>query len=112
MSEDDIDDMPGLGGTLGFSIDDGPKPTAKLDFRKYEPFFEGAGVSDEQKRQILEGLFLIGMEFYDKGFGLDLTGQACGKLGFSEDDSAPESRDMVSSEAVTLSEKFNYCAAV
>lgn len=111
MSKDSFENAIALGSTLGFSLEDGPKPYAKLDAGKYEEFFDGTQATDEEKELIIALLIQIGMEFYDSGFGLDMTGQGCGKLEESQDDSAPELQDMVSYRAISLSEKFNQCAA-
>lgn len=92
-------------------MDEAGKAKCLIDYTLYEEFFDGIDATDEQKRQIIDALFLIGNSFYDAGFAYEIKGWACGKLEESKDSSALRAQDVVGSKFTTLSEKFNQCAA-
>lgn len=92
-------------------MDEAGKAKCLIDYALYEEFFDGIDATDEQKRQIIDALFLIGNSFYDAGFAYEITGWACRKLEESEDSSALRAQDVVGSKLTSLSEKFNQCAA-
>jgi hypothetical protein len=96
---------------LGIALENGSQSKCRIDYERYRDFFDDLDVSDALKEEIIEALFHIGLVFYDMGFGVEVSGQACGKLGQSADDSAPEPQDVVGSADITLKEQFNLYAA-
>lgn len=111
MSKNSSENMPDLGDALSFAMDETGRPKCRIDYTRYEEFFDDLDVSDAQKHQMIEMLFLIGHAFYDAGFAYEFVGNPCGKLEESEDDSAAAQQDVVGSSSITLRETFNLCAA-
>jgi hypothetical protein len=111
MSKNGFNNAPDLGNAMGFAIEGGKKPKIRFDAEKYMALIDDPDLSDLQKEQIVEALWNIGMVFYDMGFGVELIGEACGKLGQGEDASAAGPPDVVASKANTLRETINLCAA-
>ncbi|PRY94800.1 hypothetical protein BCF33_0400 [Hasllibacter halocynthiae] len=111
MDGNGFENAPDLGSALSIAIDETGKPKCRIDYSRYENFFDDLDVSDAQKHQMIEMLFIIGHAFYDAGFAYEFVGGPCGKLEESEDDSAAASQDVVGSSSITLRETFNLCAA-
>mgnify|MGYP000194254408 CR=1 FL=1 len=51
-----------------------------IDFEALQPYFDGEDVSEEQKRELIELIFHVLMEYADIVFGLNPIGKACGKV--------------------------------
>ncbi len=54
-------------------------PSLTIDWDSYLPFFEDEDISDEHKRELIEALWSIMVNFVDLGFGIHPVQQACGK---------------------------------
>lgn len=111
MGENGFEKAPDLGDALSIAIDETGKPTCRIDYSRYEEFFDDLDVSDAQKHQMIEMLFVIGHAFYDAGFAYEFVGSPCGKLEIDDDDSAAAQQDVIGSSSITLRETFNLCAA-
>lgn len=111
MCEKEFENAPDLASALGIAVKRNGKATYSIDYERYRPLFDDEDISDEQKDQMIEALVLIGNEFYDRGFSYEFASGPCGKLEERLDDSPPGERGVLSCEAVTLTEKFNLCAA-
>lgn len=111
MSNDGFEDAHACAGALGFGVIEDSELKCRFDYSRYEDFFDDLDVSDSQKEQIIGMIIHIGLVFYDMGFGLEVSGQACGKLDSSEDEATDSSPNMVSSAADTLTKTFNLSAA-
>jgi len=110
MGENGWENTLDLGDALSIALDETGKPKCRIDYSRYAEFFDDLDVSDAQKYQMIEALFVIGHAFYDAGFAYEFVGGPCGKLRFDTDDSAAEQKDMVRSKPITLKEMFNQCA--
>ncbi|SDW28102.1 hypothetical protein SAMN05443573_102236 [Celeribacter indicus] len=111
MSENGFEYAPDICGTLGIAFEMGDQPKYQIDYERYRGFFDDLDVSDVQKDQMIEALFLIGQAFYDAGFGFEFVGQTCGKPHENEEDSPDGGEAVISSAGVILTEHFNLCAA-
>lgn len=96
---------------LGFVFEASPDKTLKIDMSKYEDLFEDADLSDDQKQEIVLELWKIIIPFVNLGFKVSPLDLACGKLPETNDETGNQDSAMVSSEAETLTEKFNHLAA-
>ncbi|MBT8154034.1 hypothetical protein KMP13_09000 [Epibacterium ulvae] len=54
-------------------------PRLSIDWDAYMPFFEDEGITDAQKREMIEALWSIMVSFVDLGFGVHPIQQACGQ---------------------------------
>ncbi|MCG3267148.1 hypothetical protein [Yoonia sp. I 8.24] len=54
-------------------------PSLTIDWDAYLPFFEDEDISDEDKRELIEALWSIVINFVDLGFDVHPLQQACGK---------------------------------
>ncbi len=111
MGGNGFENAPDLGDALSIAIDETGKSKCRIDYSRYEDFFDDLDVSDTQKHQMIEMLFIIGHAFYDAGFAYEFVGSPCGKLEDNDDDSAAAHQDVVGSSSITLRETFNLCAA-
>jgi hypothetical protein len=79
------------------------RPAIAFDVERYERFLEDHGLSEDQKRAVLEALWSIIVSFVDLGFGIHplqtARGQsACGQKGSEELGSAQGVRDALYSD--------------
>jgi hypothetical protein len=115
MSTNGFENAPDLASALGIALKNNGKSSFRIDYERYRAFFDDQTISDEQKDQLIEMLFTIGHAFYDAGFAYEFanvnSSQACGKHEETQDDSAACGQDVLSSRDITLSKKFNLCAA-
>lgn len=96
---------------LGFVFETGPDKTLQIDLAKYQAMFDEAGLSDDQKQEIIAELWKIIIPFVDLGFKVSPLELACGKLPETHEETGNQDSAMVKSEAETLSQKFNHLAA-
>jgi len=54
-------------------------PAIHFDWRDWEQYIEDADASDEEKRKLIETLFVIVLGFVDLGFGLNPEQEICGE---------------------------------
>lgn len=96
---------------LGFSFDAGSKKSLQIDMAKYQALFDDAGLSDDQKEEIILELWKIIIPFVDLGFKVSSLDLACGKLAQSTDHTGNQDSVMLKSDKPNLSETFNQFAA-
>jgi hypothetical protein len=96
---------------LGFSFDAGSKKSLQIDTAKYQALLDGAGLSDDQKEEIILELWKIIIPFVDLGFKVSPLDLACGKLAQSTDHTGNQDSAMLKSDKPNLSETFNQFAA-
>lgn len=115
MSKNGFDSAPNLASALGIALKNNGRSSFQIDCERYRAFFDDQTISDEQKDQLIEMLFTIGHAFYDAGFAYEFasvdSSQACGKHEETQDDYAVRGQGVLSSPEITLSKKFNLCAA-
>lgn len=111
MSKDFFENVPNLASALNLAVNRSGRSTCEIDYERYRGFFDDPMVTDEEKDQWIEMLFRIGHAFYDAGFAYEFDCQACGKNEETQDDPASCGQGVLSSPDVTLSKKFNLCAA-
>ncbi|GLQ25460.1 hypothetical protein [Sulfitobacter pacificus] len=54
-------------------------PSLSIDWDAYLPFFEDEDISGDDKRELIEALWSIMVNFVDLGFGVHPLQQVCGK---------------------------------
>lgn len=55
------------------------KPSVEIDVERYDAYLKDSDLSDEQKRELLQALWNVIVEFVSLGFGVHPLQQACGK---------------------------------
>lgn len=55
-------------------------PALELDSAHYQQFLDDADITDAQKRELIETLWTIVIQFVDLGFGIEATQRAIGPL--------------------------------
>lgn len=65
---------------IGLAETVGTSRTIPFDVSRYLHFIDDHSLSEDQKRQMAEALWVIVMGFVDLGFGIHPAQQACGKL--------------------------------
>lgn len=96
---------------LGFSFDAGSKKSLQIDTAKYQALLDDAGLSDDQKKEIIFELWKIIIPFVDLGFKVSPLDLGCGKLAQSMDHAGNQDSAMLKSDQPNLSETFNQFAA-
>ena len=90
--------------------DDASRPAITVDYERYAHFLEDADLTEDQKREFLQALWSIIVNFVDLGFGVHPLQQACGKL----DDNGPKTptsgQDAVQSKEHSITRKFDESA--
>lgn len=57
---------------------------ARAVYERYEPLLADSGLSEKQKRELVDTLWPIMLSFVDLEFGIHPAQQACGQLGKDE----------------------------
>ncbi|MCR9135736.1 MAG: hypothetical protein NXI27_07070 [Alphaproteobacteria bacterium] len=88
----------GRNNTLSNGFDMSARPIVTVDTKKYQSFLDGAELSEAQKEEFLQSLWLIMMNFVELGFCVQERKEACGQNQQESKPSAKESFDQVSSK--------------
>jgi hypothetical protein len=56
-----------------------PRPTLTLDVEKYQHLLDAPDMSEDQKKELLEALWLFVVSFVDLGFDMQSAEDTCGK---------------------------------
>ncbi|MBK9584602.1 MAG: hypothetical protein IPO55_01610 [Alphaproteobacteria bacterium] len=71
------------------------RPAIAFDVERYERYLEDQGLSEDQKRAMLEALWSIIVSFVDLGFGIHPAQSACGQNGEEDSQYSRGVRDAV-----------------
>ncbi|NKB59161.1 MAG: hypothetical protein GKS00_22770 [Alphaproteobacteria bacterium] len=83
-----------------------PPMALTLDVEKYEHFFEGEDLTEDQKCEYLQALWNIIVSFIQLGVEVRPASQDCGKPPESADCSAKSADDVIKSKPQYLNDKF------
>jgi hypothetical protein len=84
--------------------------TIPFDVSRYLHFIDDPSLSEDQKRQMAEALWVIVIGFVDLGFGIHPAQQACGKLEEPLANKAGTDSDDGKVTAYSLTKTFNKAA--
>ena len=90
-----------------------PRPALTLDVEQYEKFLEDSDLTEDQKREFLETLWNIVVEFVSLGFGVHPVQQAqnaCGKGDEKTTKPALTAPGAVESRKSSITENFTNAA--
>ena len=71
------------------------RPVLEVDVAKYQAYLDDAGLSDEQKQELIEALWSIIVGFVDLGFGVHPVQEVCGEVEKSINKSGDQYRDEI-----------------
>lgn len=74
------------------------KPTLTVDVERYQALLDDSDMTDAQKEEFLQALWLIVVSFVELGFGVHPLQEVCGKDAEIGSDSAKYAFDAVRSE--------------
>lgn len=74
------------------------KPTLTVDVEKYQAMLDDSGLSDDEKKQFIEAIWSIVVNFIDWGFEVHPLQEVCGKDDFADSEHAKPAFDAVSLE--------------
>lgn len=73
------------------------RPIITVDVEKYQGYLDGSGLSQAQKEEVLQAMWLIIVSFVELGFGVHPAQEACGKTLLLGEDASQTAPDEVSS---------------
>ena len=89
----------------GQVLDPTHAPVLTLDYALYAHYLDNADLTDEQKKEFLDALWLMIVSFVDLGFGIHPLQQACAQ---PLDLSQLELSDVITSKTPTHRDAFSY----
>ena len=83
------------------------KPALLVDVERYQAYLDGADMTEAQKAEFLQSLWMIVVSFVELGFGVHPLQDACGKDPEIGSDSAKDAFDKVKCGNIATIEKPN-----
>jgi uncharacterized protein YeaC (DUF1315 family) len=78
-----------------------------VDVAKYEQYLDGSDLSDEQKEEFLQAIWMLVSTFAELGFGVHPLQEACGKNNESPEQRPKDAFDQVRSDELLQIEPKN-----
>ena len=82
------------------------QPTLTLDVEKYQSMLDSDDLSDADRKQVLEALWLLVVSFVDLGFKVEAAYPACGQIQTVHAERPEAPRDVLELSS-SLPQKFN-----
>lgn len=71
------------------------RPTLTVDVERYQAYLDGADMTEAQKQEFLQALWMIVVSFVELGFGVHPLQDACGKPSQNGSESIKDAFDTV-----------------
>lgn len=84
-----------------------PQRLVEIDTAKYQKYLDDPSLSDDQKQEIVDALWMIITAFVDLGFGVHPVQEACGQLTEEVDQSGDTDSNDPKPNFETLQDAFN-----